>query len=273
MHMSEGTSCRYLGRSKLTRHLENWKEAQSDFFESFRSYDEAGSIQRIQVLKYLVLCTMLMQSDINPFDSQETKPYRNDPRISAMTDLVDAFQRDDIHRYETILQKNKDLLEDPFIADNIEEVTRNMRTKALLKLIAPYTRFTLAFVAKQLRISVAETQEIVSYLIVDRKLKGKIDQAKGTVEVESSLDVDRTKAMQAWTHALQSLWTAVLNEGEGFRLEDSSQMLGGTAASFPPSHFDFEESKRGGGRSASGWGRGRGGQKRGGGRAQMTGTR
>ena len=40
---------------------ENWKEAQTDFFESFRNYDEAGSLQRIQVLKYLVLTTMLMK--------------------------------------------------------------------------------------------------------------------------------------------------------------------------------------------------------------------
>ena len=107
----------------LIYNTENWKEAQIDFHESFRNYDEAGSLQRIQVLKYLVLTTMLMQSDINPFDSQETKPYKNDPRISAMTDLVDAFQRDDIHGYETILQKNKDLLEDPFIAENIDEVS------------------------------------------------------------------------------------------------------------------------------------------------------
>lgn len=59
---------------KMHMSEENWKEAQSDFFESFRSYDEAGSLQRIQVLKYLVLTNMLMKSDINPFDSQETKP-------------------------------------------------------------------------------------------------------------------------------------------------------------------------------------------------------
>ncbi len=45
-----------------------------DFFEAFRNYDEAGSLQRIQVLKYLVLTTMLIESDINPFDSPETKP-------------------------------------------------------------------------------------------------------------------------------------------------------------------------------------------------------
>jgi COP9 signalosome complex subunit 2 len=106
---------------------------------------------------------MLMGSDINPFESQETKPYKNDPRIAAMTDLVDAYQRDDIHRYQAILQSNKDLLEDPFISENIDEVTRNMRTKAVQKLIKPYTRFTLAFVAKQLQISVAEVQDIIGF--------------------------------------------------------------------------------------------------------------
>jgi COP9 signalosome complex subunit 2 len=52
-----------------------WNRASEDFFESFRNYDEAGSQQRIQVLKYLVLANMLMGSEVNPFDSQETKPY------------------------------------------------------------------------------------------------------------------------------------------------------------------------------------------------------
>lgn len=54
--------------------LEQWGKASTDFFESFRNYDESGAPQRIQVLKYLVLANMLMASDINPFDSQETKP-------------------------------------------------------------------------------------------------------------------------------------------------------------------------------------------------------
>ena len=55
-------------------YLEQWNRASEDFFESFRNYDEAGSPQRIQVLKYLVLANMLTGSEVNPFDSQETKP-------------------------------------------------------------------------------------------------------------------------------------------------------------------------------------------------------
>lgn len=48
MHMSEGRFNRL--SSKI---LGEWEKAQEDFFEAFKSYDEAGSQQRIQCLKYI----------------------------------------------------------------------------------------------------------------------------------------------------------------------------------------------------------------------------
>lgn len=202
---------------KMHMSEENWTEAQSDFFESFRNYDEAGALQRYQVLKYLVLTTMLMKSDINPFESQETKPYRGDHRISAMTDLVDAYQRDDIRRYEEVLRKNPDLLEDRFIAENIDEVTRNMRMKALLKLIAPYTRFKLSAIAKQLRIPESEVQDILGFLIVDGKVKGRINQAEGTMDILDGGDEERLDAVKQWSKAIEKMVKDCLEEGEGFK--------------------------------------------------------
>jgi COP9 signalosome complex subunit 2 len=153
---------------------------------------------------------MLMGSDINPFDSQETKPYKNDPRIAAMTELVDAYQNDQMHQYEAVLTKNKDLLADPFIAENIDEVTRNMRTKAVVKLVAPYTRFKL-----------------VGFLIMDGQLRGKINQDAGTVEIESRTDADRMHAVGDWTSAIRSLASFVLNESEGFKADETGTSLGG----------------------------------------------
>jgi hypothetical protein len=38
--------------------------------QAFKNYDEAGAVRRIQCLKYLVLATMLNQSDVDPFDAQ-----------------------------------------------------------------------------------------------------------------------------------------------------------------------------------------------------------
>ena len=110
MHMSERVSflVQFLTRSKNwlkeMLYTGEWGKAQVDFFEAFRNYDEAGSPQRTQVLKYLVLAHMLMGSDIDPFDSQETKPYKNDRQIQAMTNLVVAYQRREVHEAEKIIR-------------------------------------------------------------------------------------------------------------------------------------------------------------------------
>ena len=45
-----------------------------------------------------------MKSDINPFDSQEAKPYKNDPDILAMTNLVrytDIFSKPNFEKRES----------------------------------------------------------------------------------------------------------------------------------------------------------------------------
>ena len=111
-------------------HLRNteFDKAHTDFFEAFKNYDESGSTRRIVCLKYLVLANMLMKSGINPFDSQETKPFRNEPEIVAMTQLVVAYQKNDIELFEKILQENHSVvMDDPFIREHIEELLRNIR--------------------------------------------------------------------------------------------------------------------------------------------------
>ncbi|KAJ1623781.1 hypothetical protein T492DRAFT_912336, partial [Pavlovales sp. CCMP2436] len=87
---------------------------------------------------------MLISSDINPFDSQDAKPYKNDPEVVAMTDLVSAYMQNEIRTFEKILKLNKrTIMDDDFIRDHIEEVLKSIRTQVLLKLIKPYTRIRL----------------------------------------------------------------------------------------------------------------------------------
>ncbi len=89
---------------------------------------------------------MLMGSDINPFDSQETKPYKNDPEIVAMTNLVSAYQRREVHEAEKILRENKrTILDDPFIKAYIDDVLRGLRTQYLIDTIRPYSRIQLGY--------------------------------------------------------------------------------------------------------------------------------
>lgn len=62
-----------------------------------------------------------MKSGINPFDSQEAKPYKNDPEILAMTNLVSSYQNNDINEFESIIkQHRRNIMDDPFIKEHIE---------------------------------------------------------------------------------------------------------------------------------------------------------
>lgn len=92
--------------------------------------------------------------------------YKNDSQIKAMTDLVDAYQRRDVHAAEKILRgmsavvfrrvhtqpghtdNRSTIMDDPFIRMYIGELLRSLRTQYLIDLIKPYTRLELSFLAK-----------------------------------------------------------------------------------------------------------------------------
>lgn len=178
-----------------------------------------------------------------------------------MTDLVDAYQRDELDRYQAILDGHPDVLADSFIAENIDEVTRNIRTRAMLRLIRPYSRFRLAWVAQRLHVSEAEAEDILCHLITDGKVHAKIYQPEGTVLVENEAEREeavRWSHVREWMRALEALSTQVLEEGEGFQPDDYGSGAS-LAEALSPRHGAAgrpEDVGRGGGGSGSGSGLG-----------------
>lgn len=93
--------------------------------------------------------------------------YKTDPQIKAMTDLVGAYQRREVHEAEniirgwsshalyvifgnsetTIADNRSTIMEDAFIRSYIGELLRSLRTQYLIDLIKPYTRLELSFLA------------------------------------------------------------------------------------------------------------------------------
>eukprot|EP00192_Tetraselmis_astigmatica_P011807 CAMPEP_0117662668 /NCGR_PEP_ID=MMETSP0804-20121206/8172_1 /TAXON_ID=1074897 /ORGANISM="Tetraselmis astigmatica, Strain CCMP880" /LENGTH=420 /DNA_ID=CAMNT_0005469575 /DNA_START=76 /DNA_END=1335 /DNA_ORIENTATION=- len=177
-----------------------WSEAATDFFEAFKSYDEAGSSRRIQCLKYLVLAYMLLESEVNPFNAQEAKPYKNDPEILAMTNLVEAYQRNEIREFESILKIHRAaIMDDPFIWNYIEDLLKNIRTQVLLKLIRPYTRIRIPFISQQLNIPEAEVEALLVSLILDSRIDGHIDQVNHLLELtEKNKGIKKYSAIDKW---------------------------------------------------------------------------
>ncbi|PWA19023.1 hypothetical protein CCH79_00004902 [Gambusia affinis] len=191
-----------------------FEKAHTDFFEAFKNYDESGSPRRTTCLKYLVLANMLMKSGINPFDSQEAKPYKNDPEILAMTNLVSAYQNNDITEFEKILKTNhSNIMDDPFIREHIEELLRNIRTQVLIKLIKPYTRIHIPFISKELNIDVCDVESLLVQCILDNTIHGRIDQVNQLLELDyQKRGGARYTALDKWTNQLNSLNQAIVSK-------------------------------------------------------------
>ena len=161
-----------------------FEKAATTFFSAFKSYDEAGDRARLRCLKYLVLSSMLHASSINPFDSQEARPYRDDPEILAMTQLVSAFQNNEIKRFESILRSSqgRTIKNDEFIAEYLSDLLRTIRTQVLIKVIGPYERISLKAIARELNgIPTEDVESLLVALILDGRLKGRIDQVDGVL--------------------------------------------------------------------------------------------
>jgi COP9 signalosome complex subunit 2 len=123
---------------KMHMASKEFEAAGKTFFQAFKSYDEAGDPNRLRCLKYLVMATMLHASTINPFDSQEARPYKDDPEILAMTNLVQAFHNNNIRDFEAILRKNEGrIMDDEFIREHLEDLLRTIRTQVIQNVIRP----------------------------------------------------------------------------------------------------------------------------------------
>lgn len=190
-----------------------YDRAHTDFFEAFKNYDESGSPRRSTCLKYLVLASMLMKSAINPFDSQEAKPYKNDPEILAMTNLVNAYQNNDITEFEKILSDNRSsIMDDMFIKERIEDLLRNIRTQVLTKLIKPYTRIHLPFISRELNLDTREVESLLVSCILDNTIEGRIDQLNQVLELtRQSQNNAKYSALDKLTSQLASLQTTVIS--------------------------------------------------------------
>jgi len=198
------------GKLKMEEH--SWNDAYSSFFEAFNFFEEAGSRFKIPCLKYILLANMLNHSTINPFASPETKNLQNHAEIKPMAELLAAYQHNEIDRFEKILNTNKKvIMDDPFIAQFIANVLREIRTQVLLEIIRPYTKVTIPFLSKKLNVPPAEVQELLVFLILDAKVVGQIDQVKQQLHLQKGGPVAKYRYIGKWSDQLRSLHGTVLN--------------------------------------------------------------
>lgn len=137
----------------------------------------------------------------NPFDAREAKVYQSEPDIAAIGNLRTAYEKVDVKAFTLALDAfNKTA--DKFIRTHIDSMVRDFQARAVLSIVRPYSRVTLASLANALHVDPPKIEQIVVQLLLDGDLIGSLHQSGGILNLTQP-DVAKSRKFQAM-HALSS---------------------------------------------------------------------
>jgi COP9 signalosome complex subunit 2 len=173
----------------------NWERARILFFDAFKNYQEIASPDAKRMLQFDVIASILSYSTINPLFSQEGRVFAETPEFTKLDQFRKAFDNNDI---PTLLSLCSDKT---FIINSDNEFTpykndimRNVRLKVIVSFVQPYDTIQLSFMAKELNVKVEELIVLLTDLILENKLNGKIDEISGVLNLKpESVDADVVK--------------------------------------------------------------------------------
>lgn len=137
-------------------HRGQYEKARLEFYESFKNYDEAGSSSKKKILKYLGLCSLLTDSEVNPFESQETQSYSQLPEYSNLILLIAAYENRDLDEFYNVLHDmkntNDSLLQDRLFQVAEKQVLQNLKIKVLMNYLKASKAITFDYLKRRLGI-------------------------------------------------------------------------------------------------------------------------
>ena len=93
------------------------------------------------------------------------------------------------------------------------DLLKNIRTQVLLKVIRPYTRIRIDFIATELNIPPHEVEPLLVALILDGQIDGHVDQVNGLLLLQRpSADAKKYAATQKWASQLAQLQQTILTK-------------------------------------------------------------
>ena len=93
------------------------------------------------------------------------------------------------------------------------DLLKNIRTQVLLKVIRPYTRIRIDFIATELNIPPHEVEPLLVALILDGQIDGHIDQIGQLLLLrQSSADAKKYAAAEKWAQQLAALQSTILTK-------------------------------------------------------------
>eukprot|EP01107_Rhizomastix_libera_P013694 TRINITY_DN384_c0_g2_i3.p1 TRINITY_DN384_c0_g2~~TRINITY_DN384_c0_g2_i3.p1 ORF type:complete len:442 (-),score=101.97 TRINITY_DN384_c0_g2_i3:54-1379(-) len=201
------------GCGVLAMQQRDWAVAYEEFFDAFKGYDESGvSEKRRTCLRYLVLTSILKSSVINPFESPETKPYRNAPEVVLLDKIYKLYEQKNLKAFIQCM-KELELDSDPLFQEFQGDLIRVMRVASMSYILKPFSKITISALAQKLEMDPKECEDIVVVLISDGKISMDFHQEKGILSTKTeSIDQRRYSALSKWASETKRLEMSLIQK-------------------------------------------------------------
>lgn len=173
----------------------DFKTAFSYFYEAFEGFDSVQNARALTALKYMLLCKIMLgqSDDVNQIVSGKLAITYSGRDIDAMKAVAQASHKRSLADFQDALKQYKHELEDDVIVKaHLGTLYDTMLEQNLCRIIEPYARVEVAYIAGQIALPIAQVEKKLSQMILDKKFSGILDQGIGVLIVFEETPVDKT---------------------------------------------------------------------------------
>jgi 26S proteasome regulatory subunit N6 len=178
----------------------DYNTAYSYFLESFEGFanvngnGKQGDPRAGVCLKHMMLCKVLQGSaDEVPHISSKWGLKHSTAQLNGLVAIAVAAKERSLEKFDAASTKYADELKsDVLVSHHLALLYDNMLDSNLLKIISPFSRVELSRVAELINLPQVTVEKKLSQMILDKKLKGTLDQGNGTLIVFDEVDLDGT---------------------------------------------------------------------------------
>merc|ERR1719447_2448471 len=173
----------------------DFKTAFSYFFEAFEQYDSVVDDKAITALKYMLLSKIMLNvpDEVTNIISGKLALRYSGSDLEAMKAVAASAKARSLKDFQKALKEyKKELEEDKIVSKHLDTLYSNMLEQNLCRIIEPYSRVQVDYVAGKIGSPRDEVERKLSQMILDRKFQGILDQETGVLVIFTSESRDKT---------------------------------------------------------------------------------
>jgi len=173
----------------------DFKTAFSYFYEAFEQYDSVEDKLALTALKYMLMSKIMlrMPEEVHNIVSGKLALKYSGTDIEAMKLVAQASKKRSLADFQSTVGKySKELKGDKIVARHLDTLYQTMLEQNLCRIIEPYSRVQVKFVAEKIDLPEPEVEKKLSQMILDKKFQGILDQETRVLIIFEESERDET---------------------------------------------------------------------------------